>query len=186
MTTAPRISDYATLLATARDPSDELTLAFTGVLSQALVTGQRPLIRGLPAADFQRLLDTFFPGADLANGDAADPAPADELAELLELLLEFRREPSEPLTWLSHAIACAALRDNHLWQDMGLPNRAMLSALMAHQFPGLAALNAGDMKWMKFFYRQLCERAEIPICKSPHCSQCVDYRACFTHTTDGT
>lgn len=182
-----RIRDYASLLATARDPHDALTLVFAGVIAQALVTGQQPLIRGLPAADFQRLLDSFFPDADLANGnEAADPAAADELADLVELLLEFRREPSEPLTWLSHAIAGAALRDNHLWQDLGLPNRVSLSALMAHQFPGLAALNLGDMKWKKFFYRQLCERAAVPICKSPHCSQCVDYRACFTHTADST
>ncbi|WP_295387118.1 nitrogen fixation protein NifQ [uncultured Thiodictyon sp.] len=185
MTTPPRIHDQASLLATARDPADELTLAFACVIGQALAVGQRPLIRGLPAADFQRLLDAYFPGAGLVNDEtAADPALADELADLLELLLEFRREPSEALTWLSHAVASAALRDNHLWQDMGLPNRALLSALMTHQFPGLATLNSGDMKWKKFFYRKLCERADVPICKSPHCEQCVDYRACFSHTDD--
>jgi nitrogen fixation protein NifQ len=178
-----RIDDYATLLATARDPTDELTLAFAGIIARALATGQHPLIRGLPPADLRRLLDTFFPSAELALGDAdaatGDPVLADELADLVDLLLEFRREPSEVLTWLSHAIGCAALGNNHLWQDMGLPDRACLSRLMAHQFPGLAARNSGDMKWKKFFYRQLCERAEVPICKSPNCRDCVDYQVCF-------
>jgi nitrogen fixation protein NifQ len=50
---------------------------------------------------------------------------------------------------------------------------------MAECFPALAARNVGDMKWKKFFYRQLCEHAAVPICKSPNCADCVDYRACF-------
>ncbi|HYN78162.1 MAG TPA: nitrogen fixation protein NifQ [Lamprocystis sp. (in: g-proteobacteria)] len=175
--------DYQTLLAAARDPEDDLTLAFAGVLGRALDAGQQPLIRGLPETGFRQILDTFFPGTVLSNGDqATDGAALDELVDLLELLLESRREPSEPLTWLSHAIASAAMRDNHLWQDMGLPNRALLSRLMADNFPALAARNVGDMKWKKFFYRQLCERAEVPICKSPNCADCVDYSICFGHT----
>ena len=35
------------------------------------------------------------------------------------------------------------------------------------------------MKWKKFFYRQLCERSGMLICKSPRCADCVDYRICF-------
>jgi nitrogen fixation protein NifQ len=35
------------------------------------------------------------------------------------------------------------------------------------------------MKWKKFFYRQLCERAGVPICKSPHCAECCDRALCF-------
>jgi nitrogen fixation protein NifQ len=174
------VDDYQTLLAYAADPEGELTLAFAGVIGRALAARQRPLIRGLPEAHFQQVLDAFFPGAELSNGDAAaDRAPLDELDDLLALLMESRREPSEPLAWLSHAIASAAMRDNHLWQDMGLPNRALLSRLMAHQFPALAARNVGDMKWKKFFYRQLCEQANVPICKSPNCADCVDYAVCF-------
>ena len=61
----------------------------------------------------------------------------------------------------------------------GLPNRAVLSRLMQTHFPTLAAKNIGDMKWKKFFYRQLCERAGVPICKSPHCADCCDFRVCF-------
>ncbi|MBL8528354.1 MAG: nitrogen fixation protein NifQ [Burkholderiales bacterium] len=32
---------------------------------------------------------------------------------------------------------------------------------------------------VKFFYRQLCERAEFFICKSPSCGTCVDCERCF-------
>jgi nitrogen fixation protein NifQ len=35
------------------------------------------------------------------------------------------------------------------------------------------------MKWKKFFYRQLCEKAQVPICKSPSCAICTDYKLCF-------
>jgi nitrogen fixation protein NifQ len=174
------LCDCESLMARARDPDDELTRAFAGVIGCALQAGQSPLIRGLPQNDFQRLLDAYFPGAVLANGDlTGDTAPWGELDDLLQLLMEFRREPSEALTWLSHAVASAALRDNHLWEDMGLPNRPFLSRLMTRDYPELAARNAGDMKWKKFFYRQLCERAEVPICKSPNCADCVDYPVCF-------
>ncbi len=177
-----QVADYRTLLTYARDPFDPLVLAFAGVIGRALDTRQQPLVRGLPEADFQQILSAFFPGAALRNGVlAANLDPLDELDDLLGLLLESRREPSQTLIWLSHAIASAAMRDNHLWQDMGLPNRALLSRLMVENFPGLAARNVGDMKWKKFFYRQLCERAQVPICKSPNCADCVDYGVCFGH-----
>ncbi len=179
--------DAQTLLRVARDPTDPLTLAFAGVIGRALAAGQCPLIRGLPESDFRRLLDAYFPAIELTNGDPGrDPAALDELQDLLDLLMEFRREPSERLTWLSHAIASAAMRDNHLWQDMGLPNRPLLTRLMTEQFPDLAKRNVGDMKWKKFFYRQLCERAAVPICKSPNCADCVDYQVCFGHEQDPT
>ena len=42
------------------------------------------------------------------------------------------------------------LRDNHLWQDMGLPSRAVLSQLMTENLPRLAALSCADMKWKGF------------------------------------
>jgi nitrogen fixation protein NifQ len=35
------------------------------------------------------------------------------------------------------------------------------------------------MRWKKFFYRQLCEQADVLICKSPSCGVCCDYASCF-------
>jgi nitrogen fixation protein NifQ len=103
----------------------------------------------------------------------------DEYDEIVDLLLEHRANPSESSELLCHTIAGAAMGNNHLWQDMGFTSRKELSVLMLENFPALVAKNIGDMKWKKFFYRQLCERAEVPICKSPHCAECCDYAICF-------
>ncbi|MCB2017602.1 MAG: nitrogen fixation protein NifQ [Hydrogenophaga sp.] len=106
----------------------------------------------------------------------------DEIDDIVALLLEHanpwagNRVEVLHMAWL---VACASLGDRHLWQDLGLPSREALSALMGHWFPSLKALNAGDMKWKKFLYRQLCLREEILICKSPSCADCSDHPKCF-------
>jgi nitrogen fixation protein NifQ len=167
------------LLEVARRPDDILTIAFAGIIAQAERSGRQPWIRGLSDARFKKLLNEYFYTQSLTNTPVDDSKNADEFEDLCALLLEHRAEPSETLAWLSLAIASAAMGENHLWQDMGLPSRKVLSQLMTTFFPGLAAKNAGDMKWKKFFYRQLCERADVPMCKSPHCADCCDYSVCF-------
>jgi len=167
------------MLSRARNPSDPAALAFSGVIGNSLERGRRPLVRGLSEARFQRLINEYFHDLELSNG-ADMPSPAgDEFADLLALLLESRAAPDERRAWLAHAIASATMGENHLWQDMGLPARKLLTQLMRENFPALAAKNTGDMKWKKFFYRQICERAEVPICKAPHCAECCDYGECF-------
>ncbi len=164
----------------ARRPQDPATLAFAGVIAESLRASRQPLIRGLSESCFQKMLQAFFSGLACSNGDGLmSPAEFDEFDEIVELLLEHRATSGEQEGWLAYAVASAAMGDNHLWQDMGLPSRAVLSRLMQTHFPALAAKNSGDMKWKKFFYRQLCERAGVPICKSPHCADCCDYRICF-------
>ena len=167
--------------ALARHPEDPATLAFAGVITQSLLARRQPLIRGLNEDGFRNLLDTFFPGLDCRNGtpEALKLFEYDEFDDIVALLLGHRAQGHEMERWLAHAIATAAMGENHLWQDMGLPNRKVLSALMQKHFPSLAARNAKDMKWKKFFYRQLCENAGVLICKSPHCAECCDYRICF-------
>lgn len=174
-------TDYSTTpLARARRPADPATLAFAGVIEQSLRASRQPLIRGLSESCFQALLAEFFCGLSFANGErCAAPQEFDEFDEIVELLLDHRASFAEQETWLAHAIASASMGENHLWQDLGLPSRDVLSRLMQTHFPSLAAKNIGDMKWKKFFYRQLCQRAGVPICKSPHCADCCDYRICF-------
>lgn len=173
-------------LAAARRSADPATLAFVGVISRGLQSGRQPLIRGIDEARFRRLADTYVPGLECRNdaGDASAPYrfAVDEFDDLVELLLEHRARPARPdedVGWLAYVIATAAMADNHLWQDLGLPSRDVLSRLLRENFPTLAALNTRDMKWKKFFYRQLCERAGVMICKSPNCAECCDFRACF-------
>jgi nitrogen fixation protein NifQ len=182
----PRHADF---LAHARFPEDALSKAFAHMLSHALKAGKKPLIRGLPEIAFQGLMQNFFPGLHLqncpanqnqrvsedVNGDEFD----DEYDELVALLMQYRRHQTLASEWLCHAISSACLHDNHLWQDMGLPNRSILTQLMQANFPALAAKNTADMKWKKFFYRQLCEQAQVDVCKSPNCADCCDYSLCF-------
>ena len=68
---------------------------------------------------------------------------------------------------------------NHLWQDLGLPHRGDLSALLHRHFRPLAERNDQDMKWKKFFYRKLCEREGVLVCKAPNCAVCDDVGLCF-------
>lgn len=103
----------------------------------------------------------------------------DEYDDIIELLKDHRCDESDETLRTILWIAEACMGSNHLWQDMQLPNRLALSELMKNTFPTLAAKNTGDMKWKKFFYKQLCERADIFICKSPTCGVCVDYNKCF-------
>lgn len=106
----------------------------------------------------------------------------DEVVDLMSLL----RDHADPaagstaaLETVAWAIACASLGDQHLWQDLGLPSRAELSALIAHWFPRLAERNSHNMKWKKFFYKQLCLREELLICRAPSCGVCADHGLCF-------
>lgn len=172
-------SAIADLAGHARRPDELATLAFAGVIAESIRHERLPRIRGLSEDCFRRLLREHFADFDCANGEPGTTNDYDEFDDLVELLLEHRAAGSEQETWLAYAIATAAMGENHLWQDMGLPSRAVLSRLMTTHFPTLADRNVGDMKWKKFFYRQLCERAGILICKSPHCAECCDYRVCF-------
>lgn len=103
----------------------------------------------------------------------------DELDDIVELLLDHGCDDSQATRDMVHFVAQSCMGENHLWQDMGLPNREALNTLMQTYFPTLHAKNSGNMKWKKFFYKQLCERAEIFLCKAPSCGVCVDVDKCF-------
>jgi len=107
---------------------------------------------------------------------------ADEVEDVSALLLAHADPlagPPELAQAAALAVAVACLGDSHLWQDLLLSDRGELNRLMRHWFPSLVAKNSGDMKWKKFLYRQLCEQAEILICKSPSCAVCSDHALCF-------
>ncbi len=102
-----------------------------------------------------------------------------ELDDLLQLLLEYRAGLRQSEVWLAHIVAYSCCGRNHLWQDLGLSNRAELSTLMTVAFPAQAALNEGDMKWKKFIYRHYYSREGIYVCPAPSCSECADHAKCF-------
>lgn len=164
-------------LSTAALPLEQLVL--NCVLAEGQRVGAQPLMRGLDAAECELLAEVCGAGFVLAPMQSLTQNPLDEFDELFELLWDYA-EPQDAMgRWLACAISTAAQRNNHLWQDMGLPSRRELSAILNLRFPRLAAQNVNDMKWKKFFYRQLCQRSGIPICKSPSCADCCDYAICF-------
>lgn len=131
--------------------------------------GDRPQIMGV----------AFGP----TDGVAARRATRDdEVQDVRALLLDHASAeagPADEAQRVAETVALACLGDLHLWQDLQLPSRRELSALVAHWFPALAAKNVHDMKWKKFLYKQLCEREEVFVCKAPSCAQCSDQPLCF-------
>lgn len=177
------------LLAHAGNPDDGLTQVFAGVMQSADKGEIQPpnLGMGLSSDKFAALLDRYFPGAsrkicgESNNQPAADRSSSrtDEFDDLLALLLENRSDDEEATVWLAHAIASGCTGSKHLYRDMGLPDRQMLSALMERYFTTLYLKNTGKMRWKKFLYKQLCDRAEIKACPAPSCGVCAEYRNCF-------
>lgn len=160
--------------------SDPLRLVLASLAAgRSLNQGVLTATLGLPEPAFQTLWHDYFPGEHLKlqNGPGEDIA---ELEDILNLLLEFRAGLRESEVWLAHSVAYGCCGRNHLWQDLGLADRNELSLLMTTAFPGLAALNVGDMKWKKFIYHFYCKRDGIYVCPAPSCGECADHAKCFS------
>ncbi len=173
------------LMQACRDRSDTVALALAGALANAaagVIQAPSPAL-GLDGERFQALLAHYFPTLD--SGICAQycegcrPLRGDEFGDLVALLLAHRSHEGEAAEWLAHAIASACMGGNHLYQDMGLPHRQALSELLNQHFTRLFQKNVGNMKWKKFFYKQLCDQAEVKVCQAPSCQVCHDYQGCF-------
>ncbi len=173
----------------ARFPEEALTYAFAGVILGSGRGDIRPpnLGMGLAREHFAALLARYFPGAELtpaavdhlASCVAGNVRRVDEFDELLALLLEHRSDDAPYTTWLAYALASGCTGGKHLFEDMGLPERQMLSDLLERHFAALYRKNTGNMRWKKFFYKQLCDRAEVKACLAPSCGVCSEYHDCF-------
>jgi nitrogen fixation protein NifQ len=165
------------------DPGDRHV--FACALCIAALDSTRPLTEGLGLAPeiLLHLIDTYFPTfrplAEVMPANSSAGHDAIEEPDLRRLLLDHRSRGVIEEEWLAAIVARRSLGANHLWQDLGLFHRRELSALLNRHFHALAAQNVNDMKWKKFFYRQLCERDGILICKSPNCAICTDFSLCF-------
>lgn len=153
------------------------------IASWQMGDGALPDYLGLPPDQFRALLGRHFPGYPLAaQAPSATRLDFSRMLEKQDLEQYLRRYAvaSNPLTEALIAIIVAAcLGSDHLWQDLGLWSRADLSAMLAHNFPEMAARNGKNMKWKKFIYKQLCEEEGLYVCRSPSCEVCQDYKNCF-------
>ena len=174
-------------------PLDRLTgeqldrLLFGRILALAALDPERPLSHalGLGRNAITALIERYAPDradlvstlTDTTGDDTGNDAIEEE--DLRAFLLDHRARGADEEEWLAAIVARRSLEPNHLWQDMGFANRLELNAMFRRHFPELVRRNSGDMKWKKFFYRSLCEREGLMLCKSPNCEVCDDFAACF-------
>lgn len=151
--------------------------------SWALGEGAMPIWLGLGEKGYRSMMAYHFPGFDAhaltQRAQAMDPERQDEMDDLKKLLLVNRSGISSSETWMADILVAGCMASDHMWQDLGLWQRADLSWLMMTCFRPLAKRNDRDMKWKKFLYKQLCETEGIYTCRSPSCEVCVDYANCF-------
>jgi nitrogen fixation protein NifQ len=76
-------------------------------------------------------------------------------------------------------VARRSMEANHLWEDLGLRERAELSRLLQRHFAPLAERNTRNMRWKRFFYRSMCEDDGFVMCTTPVCTECADFHSCF-------
>ena len=165
---------------------------------QQIVQAQRhgntclPTRLGLTEQDYAALLHTY---AATLNPFMIEPSPTavecsalrqqlldlrrDEWQDLVDLLLSHRLQQDESEIWLAHIVAAACMGSEHLWRDLGMQTREQLRQLLTDNFPELVRRNDKDMRWKKFFYKQLCEQEGGYVCRSPTCEQCPTYHDCF-------
>ena len=173
-------------------------LYFSKLLSaQREGRGVLPHFLGLQPLEFIWLTQSFVPDALLDCDESSDSQQLDsvrEKGELRQQLLELRRDEWNELRELlmqhragfhpleaamASAVAAGCLGGDHLWRDLGLPTRGDLRELLTLYFPTLAVKNSKDMKWKKFFYKQLCEQEGGYVCRAPTCEECAAYDDCF-------
>lgn len=109
----------------------------------------------------------------------------DEFLELKLLLLEDQPESKHAPVYeqqsLAVIVAKASLGYGHLWSDLGMATRKDLGLMLNQFFPKLAAKNTNNMRWKKFFYKQLCDKEGGTLCRAPSCDECKSYSECFAN-----
>ena len=156
----------------------------TMLASQCAGEGELPYRLGLHPDAYEQMMAWHFPAVQLPmsfmNWSENFPDRQDEIGELSSLIFNHRADDSAETLWMANILTAGCMGGNHLWQDLGLWSRKDLSSLIQNNFPQLAAKNDKDMKWKKFFYKQLCIAEGIYVCRSPSCEVCPDYSDCFS------
>lgn len=179
----------STLASNAIDVTPELAQQRLGQLLTLLLDsaskgrGVMPPLLGLDAHEFAGLEKQFgfeLPDSEKSTvNDGPERSRFDERDELIALFLEHAPADASHSTALATVIATGCLGQEHLWEDMGFDKRDSLSEFIRLAFPDLFARNTQNMKWKRFFYKQLCEREGLYVCRAPSCGQCPEYQACF-------
>lgn len=172
------------------DPEQRLLGRAIGGVIRSAQDGELPLFAwtlGLPQSTLSEVVSYCFPelGAlklmPARQYQAILQSVPVEHGELVSMLLAGRSTgPSmQHAGWLAHAIAAAAMGSRHLWQDMGLGERAALSALLQHYFEPLYRRNTGNLKWKRFLFTELATLLGKASMQAPGCAQCPQFPVCF-------
>ena len=163
------------------DPHDARLLA--RVLANAPDGADLPESLGLSGPETADLLLALGRAAIPAGSpifDAGAPRAPCEDTDTLAGLLEAHAAGHGPATaWLARIVARRALEPGHLWQALGLADRGDLRFLLERHFPTLAARNVANMRWKKFFFRELCAGQGYVACLVPDCRDCSSQPECF-------
>ena len=151
--------------------------------SQQCGMGDMPRWLGLSHKGFAAMLQRYLPHLETeafsSLSEMLDPARFDEHEDLRDLFLNDQSEGVDDAAIMADILTAGCMGGDHLWQDMGFWSRNDLSAFIEHAFAPLAEKNVHDMKWKKFFYKQLCNQEGVYTCRAPSCQVCADYRDCF-------
>ncbi|WP_321284329.1 nitrogen fixation protein NifQ [uncultured Vibrio sp.] len=150
-----------------------------------------PLYLGLDKNRFIHVIESFELGGNSINLETKQATlrselmalrtdEYDQLSQLLFLSLDTSRQFAEEMAIV---ISSGCMGSQHLWHDLGLPERALLTQLFSDYFPTLSAKNVNNMRWKRFLYRQLCESGGDYVCRSPSCETCSSYNDCFETAT---
>ena len=143
-----------------------------------------PLAMGLAPERFQSLCHLWGVTAE------PDEASLGRQQLLAELLCSRQQERDDLAAWLqryvvpeasemAQIIATASMGFNHLLEDLGLDSRAQLRELMTVCFPEVVLMNSMNLRWKKFFYRQLCSAEGSYVCRAPSCHVCYERAQCM-------
>ncbi|AAM54794.2 nitrogen fixation protein NifQ (plasmid) [Rhizobium sp. Pop5] len=137
-------------------------------------------LRDIPARSFPARLIRAF-----ALQEASDCVPDAEEQLLRDMLLGHVRPGDPEGVRFAKIIARRSMREDHLWRDLGLLDKAELRRLLFAHFPALVAGNTNNMRWKKYFYRKICEAEGFSLCSAPSCKECGDFNECFLPEESG-
>lgn len=159
-----------------------------------------PPFLGLSQSDFAGLMTQLHKIGFSLNGQPCSPQILEQYTQKQQLfheLSQLRTEETEQLRQLLSAhinpdsfyadltvqvMSCACMGSSHLWSDLGLPKRPVLSEMIRYYFPTLHSKNIHNMRWKRFFYKQLCESGGDYVCRAPSCEECSSYHECYAVT----
>jgi nitrogen fixation protein NifQ len=172
------------------DDEEALALRALGAVFRHAQEGELPLFAwtlGLPQAELLDLLDRYFPQCGTLQPmreheyQVIERTVPPEFTALSALLLLHctAGEERRLCGWLARAIAAAAFGSRHLWEDLGMPGRDAVSALMRRYFAPLYRKNVLDLRWKRFLFAEAGARTGNPDLRPPECGGCDQLRNCF-------